>query len=684
MRRVARRRRRRGHRGGARPRSAAMARRDVADPLGRPAGALAAAPDGTRSSSRPRPSGCRSTGPSAIRCRLEPRSRRADLAASTRGRPPARRRRGDRDRRRRRRFARGARRAGRRRLRVALRRPIPLLGDVARASSARRRARGPRRSSELERPRRAAGARALPVLPGAGAGGGLGAALAWLGGSSCRRRSSSRPRGFDERAAWRRSSSPARGASTRRRSRARRPARSSAAARRGRPRATSSAGSWRARRPARHSRSPATRPGAEDLGSASSSAGTRRSTRRELLDLALRGVELRSHRRGRAPRRAATVRSPRRVRRRPRSSRSTICSSSRWASSKVGSSLTRRARRTRRRRPRWRRASPGATAASRTTLVAAPDDRVAALERRLRRERGQPGRRRARAPRACARPRAGARAGGARAPLEALRSRSRRAACAAAARRRSSAARPARARARARASARARGRAARQLQSSGTTSRPAIVGVDARTSAARSQSGVSCSCPTAETTGTGHAATARTSRSSLNGSRSSKLPPPRASTITSTPGARRARRSASTIPGAARGPWTYVSATSTCAGGKRLWIAVSTSRFAAASLPVTSPIRRGQPRQRALPLGREQPFGRELRLQPLERREVRAEAEALDRERAQAEVAALLEQLGPAEDVHALAVVEVEPQRVELPARHRARRGTRRRRDPSA
>ena len=38
---------------------------------------------------------------------------------------------------------------------------------------------------------------------------------------------------------------------------------------------------------------------------------------------------------------------------------------------------------------------------------------------------------------------------------------------------------------------------------SGTTSRAAAVGVEARTSAARSQSGVSCSCPTAETTGTG-------------------------------------------------------------------------------------------------------------------------------------------------------------------------------------
>ena len=97
---------------------------------------------------------------------------------------------------------------------------------------------------------------------------------------------------------------------------------------------------------------------------------------------------------------------------------------------------------------------------------------------------------------------------------------------------------------------------------------------------------------------------------------------------------------------------------------------MSTSRFAAASLPVTSPIRRGKQRQRALALGGEEPFGGELRLQPLERGEMRADAEALDRERPQPELAALLVELRPAEDVHALAVGEVEPQRVELAARH--------------
>ena len=78
-----------------------------------------------------------------------------------------------------------------------------------------------------------------------------------------------------------------------------------------------------------------------------------------------------------------------------------------------------------------------------------------------------------------------------------------------------------------------------------------------------------------------------------------------------------------------------------------------------------------QQRQRALALGREQPFGRELRLQPLERSEMRADAEALDRERPQTEISALLEQLGAPVHVHALAVCEVEPQPVELAARHR-------------
>ena len=47
-----------------------------------------------------------------------------------------------------------------------------------------------------------------------------------------------------------------------------------------------------------------------------------------------------------------------------------------------------------------------------------------------------------------------------------------------------------------------------------------------------------------------------------------------------------------------------------------------------------------------------------------------AEAEAFDREGAEAELAASLEELRPAVHVDALAVDEVEAQRVELPARH--------------
>jgi hypothetical protein len=55
----------------------------------------------------------------------------------------------------------------------------------------------------------------------------------------------------------------------------------------------------------------------------------------------------------------------------------------------------------------------------------------------------------------------------------------------------------------------------------------AALGVSARTSAAKSQSVKSISCPTAEMIGTGQAATARTSGSSLKAHRSSRLPPPR-------------------------------------------------------------------------------------------------------------------------------------------------------------
>src|SRR5207237_6663465 len=76
-----------------------------------------------------------------------------------------------------------------------------------------------------------------------------------------------------------------------------------------------------------------------------------------------------------------------------------------------------------------------------------------------------------------------------------------------------------------------------------------------------------------------------------------------------------------------------------------------------------------QERQRALPF--EHTFRGQLLLQPLERGEVVAEPEPLERESPQAEVALRLEELWPAEDVDALAVGEVEPQRVEARARDR-------------
>ena len=62
----------------------------------------------------------------------------------------------------------------------------------------------------------------------------------------------------------------------------------------------------------------------------------------------------------------------------------------------------------------------------------------------------------------------------------------------------------------------------------------ASVGVEARTSATKSSSGVSTSWPMALTTGVTAPATARTSASLLNGRRSSKAPPPRVMTMTST------------------------------------------------------------------------------------------------------------------------------------------------------
>ena len=68
----------------------------------------------------------------------------------------------------------------------------------------------------------------------------------------------------------------------------------------------------------------------------------------------------------------------------------------------------------------------------------------------------------------------------------------------------------------------------------GTTISAAPVGVGARTSAAKSISIQSGSCPTPDISGMRLAAAARTTTSSENGNRSSNAPPPRATIITST------------------------------------------------------------------------------------------------------------------------------------------------------
>ena len=78
-----------------------------------------------------------------------------------------------------------------------------------------------------------------------------------------------------------------------------------------------------------------------------------------------------------------------------------------------------------------------------------------------------------------------------------------------------------------------------------------------------------------------------------------------------------------------------------------------------------------QERQPPLPLRGEQALGGELLLQALQRGQVLADPEPLERERAEAELALRLVELWAAVDVHAVAVGEVEPQPVELAAGHR-------------
>ena len=124
---------------------------------------------------------------------------------------------------------------------------------------------------------------------------------------------------------------------------------------------------------------------------------------------------------------------------------------------------------------------------------------------------------------------------------------------------------------------------------SGTMRLPASVGVEARTSATASTMGESASCPIADTTGVWAAATARTSDSSENGSRSSNEPPPRASTITSTSGSASSSESAAHTSRTAFAPCTATCRTSKTTPGHRSEALRITSFMASESRPVTSP-----------------------------------------------------------------------------------------------
>ena len=150
---------------------------------------------------------------------------------------------------------------------------------------------------------------------------------------------------------------------------------------------------------------------------------------------------------------------------------------------------------------------------------------------------------------------------------------------------------PRRARAvRARASAMRR----RSSTTSGTTRLAASVGVAARRSATRSDSGESGSCPIAETTGVRHREIARISDSSEKGRRSSTEPPPRARMMTSTTGSASSSASASRIWGTADTPCTAVLRTAKRTSGQRPRATSTTSRSAALALPVIRPTHVGR------------------------------------------------------------------------------------------
>ena len=126
----------------------------------------------------------------------------------------------------------------------------------------------------------------------------------------------------------------------------------------------------------------------------------------------------------------------------------------------------------------------------------------------------------------------------------------------------------------------------------------AALGVGARTSATRSEVVTSVSWPTAEMTGTPLAAMARARTSSLNSQRSSRLPPPRVTTMTSTAGkswfsASAKRPTAPAISIAAPRPCTRTGAMKTSMCGARRRRTCKKSRIAAPVGEVTTPTRTG-------------------------------------------------------------------------------------------
>src|SRR5205809_417548 len=159
---------------------------------------------------------------------------------------------------------------------------------------------------------------------------------------------------------------------------------------------------------------------------------------------------------------------------------------------------------------------------------------------------------------------------------------------------------------------------------SGLTSSAAAVGVGARRSATKSAIVKSVSWPIPVTTGIGHARIARATISSLKAHKSSMLPPPRTSNMTSHPPSRPAVLSAEAIFSAAPSPWTCTGKTTTSIDGLRRASVVSTSRSAAASRGDHAD-RARQGRQRSFRVGIEQSLLFELVTEPKESLEQGAE-----------------------------------------------------------